>query len=241
MNNALYQQLMQSIKQKIVQGELQIGDKLDSERKMAEMYGINRMTVRNAIKNLEKEGIVHSYHGKGTFVEKIPTVSDKLQLGDSENLSLSVQIRQKGMSSSKKVISLSVVDVPKEATEFFSCTKVYELIRLFTINEEPYALQKTYVPYDLFMDMERFDFESNSLYEYMADHGHQTITQTSELQITTLPETYQEMMDVYPEDQLFLFQYYGYDTNHAHVEYTTSYNKPKYTCFQFVQDHSKER
>ena len=66
MNNpqALYQQLMQSIKQKIIQGELQIGDKLDSERKMSEMYGINRMTVRNAIKNLEKEGIVTSFRGR---------------------------------------------------------------------------------------------------------------------------------------------------------------------------------
>ena len=242
MNNpqALYQQLMQSIKQKIIQGELQIGDKLDSERKMSEMYGINRMTVRNAIKNLEKEGIVTSFRGKGTFVTQIPTVHDRLQLGDSENISLSVQIRQKGMSSSRQVISLQVVDVPDVAKDFFSCEKVYELIRIFTINEEPYALQKTYLPTTLFHDMDRFDFQTCSLYEYMADHHHPTITQTSMLRITSLPVAYQSIMDVKANDPLFLFQYYGYDQHKEHVEYTISYNKPKYTCFKFVQDHTRK-
>ena len=231
---------MQSIKQKIIQGELQIGDKLDSERKMSEMYGINRMTVRNAIKNLEKEGIVTSFRGKGTFVTQIPTVHDRLQLGDSEKISLSVQIRQKGMSSSRQVISLQVVDVPDVAKDFFSCEKVYELIRIFTINEEPYALQKTYLPTTLFDDMDRFDFQTCSLYEYIADHHHPTITQTSMLRITSLPVSYHSIMDVKANDQLFLFQYYGYDQHKEHVEYTISYNKPKYTCFKFVQDHTRK-
>ena len=44
----IYVQLMDSIKKKIQDGQLQVGDRLVSEREMSEQYGINRMTVRNA-------------------------------------------------------------------------------------------------------------------------------------------------------------------------------------------------
>ena len=37
-------------KGKIQDGQLQVGDRLVSEREMSEQYGINRMTVRNALK-----------------------------------------------------------------------------------------------------------------------------------------------------------------------------------------------
>ena len=59
----IYQQLMNNIKQKIVNGELKVGDRLPSERVMAEKYGINRMTVHNAIKKMVEEGTLISKRG----------------------------------------------------------------------------------------------------------------------------------------------------------------------------------
>ena len=54
--NALYIQLMNRILDKMRRGEYQVGDKMDSERVMAQQYGINRQTVRKALKMLEEEG-----------------------------------------------------------------------------------------------------------------------------------------------------------------------------------------
>ena len=51
--NALYIQLMNRILDKMRRGEYQVGDKMDSERVMAQQYGINRQTVRKALKMLE--------------------------------------------------------------------------------------------------------------------------------------------------------------------------------------------
>ena len=70
MNNgvAIYQQLMNTIKKKIVDGTLKIGDKLESERAMSSRYGISRMTVRNAIKSLEEEGIVNHHALKARLI-----------------------------------------------------------------------------------------------------------------------------------------------------------------------------
>ena len=64
--DALYRQLINSIKAKIQRGEYKIGDKLDSERVMAQQYGINRLTVRKALIELEQEGLVKARQGSGT-------------------------------------------------------------------------------------------------------------------------------------------------------------------------------
>ena len=65
----IYQQLMNNIKQKIVNGELKVGDRLPSERVMAKMYGINRMTVHNAIIKMVEEGTLISYRGRTLIIK----------------------------------------------------------------------------------------------------------------------------------------------------------------------------
>lgn len=57
----IYVQLMDSIKKKIQDGQLQVGDRLVSEREMSEQYGINRMTVRNAFKKIKEHNIPMYY------------------------------------------------------------------------------------------------------------------------------------------------------------------------------------
>lgn len=232
----LYQQLMDSIKHKIVSGELKVGDKILSERAMAERYGINRMTVRNAIKNLEKEGILKSQRGSGTFVEKVPKIDGKLALG-SDNLisSLSMQIRQNGMKSTRIVLSIKKVSCAGELNGYFPkevC--LYEIIRLSMINDNPYALQKAYIPCSIFKDAERFDFSNFSLYDYMDDQGHRPKKMDSTLQIEPLPEEYLEVMGVGKNKNMFLFNYFGKDEQDLLVEYTISYHHPEYTNFQYT-------
>lgn len=230
----IYRQLMDSIKQKIVSGELKIGDKIPSERDMSSQYGINRMTVRNALKKLEKDGILVSYRGKGTFVRNIPKIEAKIALGNNEIMSLSRQIRQNGMKSSKIVLSMKKIAVEGDLKDCFTNEeKVYEIIRLSLINDIPYALQKAYIPCSIFKDAERFDFANFSLYDYMDDQGHRPKTMISYLKIENLPEEYLEIMNVQAKRKMFLFDYYGFDENHKLVEYTISYHHPEYTIFQY--------
>ena len=70
--DALYVQLMNSIKEKMLRGEYQIGDKLDSERVMAQQYGINRLTVRKALTMLEDQGFVKAQRGPHTAGSVFP-------------------------------------------------------------------------------------------------------------------------------------------------------------------------
>ena len=239
-NKAIYIQLMESIKKKIQEGELKIGDRLPSEREMSEYYGINRMTVRNALKGLKNEGIINTKRGSGNYVIKTPLIEEKIDLGRAGVYSLSAQIRKTGMKSTRKTISLSKIK-PKDtlAKVFAQEEYVYEIIRLSYINDEPYAFQKVYIPCSKFEDAERFDFETFSLYDYMDDSGHRPKMMVSYLRIDHLPQEYRKYMNI--ERNVFIFDYHGYDDNKELVEYTISYHNPKYTSFKYITQGEKLR
>lgn len=67
----LYIQLQDVLIKRIEEGEFLPGEMIPSERKMAEQYGINRMTVKNAVNSLVERGYLFRVQGRGTFVVKI--------------------------------------------------------------------------------------------------------------------------------------------------------------------------
>lgn len=63
-----YVQLMNEIKNGIVEGRYSAGEMLPSENVFAARYQVSRHTVRKALSILEGEGFVYAQHGRGTFV-----------------------------------------------------------------------------------------------------------------------------------------------------------------------------
>ncbi|WP_437206888.1 substrate-binding domain-containing protein [Planctomicrobium sp. SH664] len=63
-----HERLRDFVVQQIEAGKMQIGEALPPEIRIAELLGIARSTVRQALATLEREGIVRRVHGKGTFV-----------------------------------------------------------------------------------------------------------------------------------------------------------------------------
>lgn len=64
----LYTQITQFLRQQIRTGALTAETRLPPSREMANRLGISRMTVINAYAELEADGLIVSYHGRGTFV-----------------------------------------------------------------------------------------------------------------------------------------------------------------------------
>ena len=64
----LYLQLRDELKKSIQDGTIGGGEKLPSERELCSKYSVSRITVRQALNELEKTGFIHTVHGKGTFV-----------------------------------------------------------------------------------------------------------------------------------------------------------------------------
>lgn len=65
----LHEDIVQQFHTLIRQGRLKHGDRLPSERSLAEQFGVSRSSVREAIRSLELQGLVQSKRGSGTFID----------------------------------------------------------------------------------------------------------------------------------------------------------------------------
>lgn len=65
---ALYKQIGQHIKEKIVSGKLRPTDRIPSEQELMDEFKVSKITVKNALSELADEGLVVRIQGKGTFV-----------------------------------------------------------------------------------------------------------------------------------------------------------------------------
>ncbi len=67
-SKALYVQIKELYKKQILSGELKHGERIDSEAQIQKLFGVSRITARQAILDLEREGLVNRGRGRGTFV-----------------------------------------------------------------------------------------------------------------------------------------------------------------------------
>ena len=76
------EEIVTQIRDYIAHGELQTGDRLPSEREMAQQLGVSRPTVREALQVLEHTGFVEILQGSGTYIKDISkqTLTDPLQI-----------------------------------------------------------------------------------------------------------------------------------------------------------------
>lgn len=67
-SSQLYKVVATQIKERIISGELETGDRLPPEQGLAEQFEVSRTVIREAIKSLEREGLVEVQQGRGTHV-----------------------------------------------------------------------------------------------------------------------------------------------------------------------------
>ncbi len=76
----IYRQIMRQITDAIGGGRLRRGDKLPSQRDLAVELVISPLTVKKAYDELEREGVIETRRGRGTFVNSVtPAVDPALQ------------------------------------------------------------------------------------------------------------------------------------------------------------------
>lgn len=87
----LYQEIVEQLQELILEGELAPGERLPTERDLAERFGVSRTTVRQALAALEARGLIESHVGSGTYLaksEKGFTIAVLAQLLDGARLRL---------------------------------------------------------------------------------------------------------------------------------------------------------
>jgi GntR family transcriptional regulator len=86
----IYEQIIQKIKELCLRGIMKPGDKLPSVREMASLIIANPNTVSKAYKELEREGIIETLRGRGTFISE----TAKMSLDEGKVRMIKEQLKQ---------------------------------------------------------------------------------------------------------------------------------------------------
>ena len=78
-----YLQIADLMRQRIARGQWPLGDKLPSLEALVEEFGVARLTVRQAMDLLAREGLVSPQQGRGTFVIAVPARQQWLKVRTS--------------------------------------------------------------------------------------------------------------------------------------------------------------
>lgn len=165
-NIPYYIQLIEILKDKIRAGEWSWGDRLPSEPELCDIYSVSRTVVRQALKEIELEGIITRRKGKGTFISE-PKISESL----AQKLTGFYQdMMEKGMVPETKVLRQEIVSANTKVAEYLDIdpgTLVFEITRLRYVNGIPIVLVTTYLPFELCPQLEDADLSEQSLYAFL--------------------------------------------------------------------------
>lgn len=74
----LQDEIYEFVRKKIFDREFTPAEQLPTEKDLAELYGVSRLTVHRALQRLAQQGLIHRYPGKGSFVSVRATDSEKI-------------------------------------------------------------------------------------------------------------------------------------------------------------------
>lgn len=222
-NTPYYLQLMNSLLEKIIDGDYPNGSKLPSERELSEKYSISRMTARSGMTELVNKGYARREKGKGTFV-----VYPNIERDFTKLTGFSEMLKDKNIEPSNKVISIMVLEASKQVAKLldvFIGAKVYEIVRVRYGNAIPLALEYSYLREEWFPDLLKYDFENNSLYNIIENEYDFKLKFSKQwIKLTLLRDDESDLLEVDKKTPAFLLESISYDENDNAVEATKSLN-----------------
>jgi GntR family transcriptional regulator len=164
----LYYQLREIVRQEILSGVRKPGDQLPTEKELEQRFGVSRVTVRQALRDLMVEGLLVRQRGRGTFV-----ATPKLEKALKSATGFTTDMVQRGLEPGSHVLEFAERPAAAEVADGLTVpagTPVIYLKRLRLAGGEPLALQWSYLPAALFPGLLAADLSGGSLYEYLQVH-----------------------------------------------------------------------
>lgn len=166
----LYYQLKQLLVEQMANGEWKPGDILPTELSLQKEHDLSRTTVRQAIREMELEGLVARFRGRGTFVAEPKVIHNP----ESQN-SLTNFLISHGKNPGWKLISAGMCISPEAIAENLKIEykeETFCLRRLRLSNEEPIGYLVSYVPSNYIDAVDESAYTEGGSLNYLRTTGH---------------------------------------------------------------------
>lgn len=216
----LYHQLETDLRERILSGEWKAGTQIPTEERLGQMYGVSRITIRQAVRNLVDSGHLERGQGRGTFVREPVLVA-----GERGLRSFSEEMRALDLRPGSRVLKAregpaSGVVADRLAVE--GGTPVHRIERLRTGDDKPIGLQTAHLPVARFPGLGERLAHGSSLYEVLAnaygvtlDHARETFA------VVRIPRDVAALLGVEEGQPAFHVERVACDA-HGPFEYTVS-------------------
>lgn len=214
-----YKQLRRRLQESIRQGVLEPNESLPPEREIAEVTGLSRVTVRNAMQELVDNGTIVQRQGSGSFVAEAGT---KVEQSLVELTSFSEDMARRGMKTFSVWLERGVVRGNTRELEALGLgpnASVARIYRLRVADGRPLALERATLPLDLLPNPLAVE---TSLYEVLAHDGHRPVRAIQRFTALNLGAKEAELLEVPTGAAALSIERTSYLENDQVAEFTQS-------------------
>ena len=160
----LYYQLREQIRDNILSGKWEYGKELPSELRLCETLQLSRATVKQAMDELVREGLIERKRGKGTFVT---------YQNEGFNIfaepSLTRQMRSMGVTVHSRVLSAGTGPLERDVSGYFDegAANFCKLRRVRYMKNHPFVIEENYIPPKWAKDLLKQNLNTISVYDYL--------------------------------------------------------------------------
>lgn len=163
----LYVQITEALTARIESGELATGDRLPPERDLSQALGVNRLTLRRALRALESQGLITRRQGRGTHV-----AAPKIERQAARLVSFTHGMQRHGYQPGTHLLSVALHPAHAALAAVLlipTYAPIFLVHRLRTLDREPVLLEQYALPQARFPGLDHHDLERRSVYDVLRD------------------------------------------------------------------------
>ncbi len=230
----LYIQLKEALREDIFSRRLHPHCQLPSERELCERHGVSRMTVRQALQDLTRDGLIYRRVGKGTFVGQ-PKIDQQLKTLTG----FSQEMQSRGCHPASRVLEARLVaanETIAAALHVSSGTEVVLLSRLRLADGVPLAIETVHLPHHYCPNLLQYDFGVASLYDILEHaYGYRLTRAEQTLEAAFAGPRETALLGLVPPAPILIMKRTTYTEQGVLIEYASSvYRGDRYKFYSVL-------
>lgn len=224
-----YHQLQETLRGWIQNNQLPPHTRIPSEAELEGQFDVSRTVIRQALRGLEREGLIYRVKGSGSFVAQ-----PKLRQEISQLTSFTEDVRSRGVEPGSRILRQEMVpatDLVARHLAVPTTSPVFFLKRVRYADEEPLALESAYVAFEGCDVLVEEDFRDRSLYNTLARRcGIRPYQAEQELEAAVVRRQEAEWLGIERDTPVMVIHRVTYDADLEPFEFVKSvYRGDKYS------------
>lgn len=215
----LYRQVEKILEEKIIAGQWEVGRQLPTEQELSDLFEVSTITVKRAVIELVNKGYLFRQRGKGTFVSGAAKEQDlnsiiALSTGSDQEHPhelLSFKYEAAGAEIAQKL-------------KIDSADEVIKIERLKIENNDPLALEYTYLPADRCPGLTPDDINNDLIFNLLKNRFDISLGRAKVfIRPYILPKNQSKLLQVDPGTAVFEWERITYTKQEDIIEYSKFY------------------